>query len=135
MSDLKSTCLPENIRRCMAPEARKAIKAPTSGEAQAKLDGKREKELQENVARLLRQRNIWFARQRMDKRATGTTGQPDFLFAVKGRAIAFECKVPPGNVTDDQNRCHEEMMWNGWEVFVVMHESVAVTILNTLNTP
>src|SRR5688572_23373974 len=99
MSNLKSNCLPENIRRRMATETRRELKAPTSAEAQAKIDAKREKELQENIAALLRQRNIWFARQRMDKRATGTVGQPDFLCAVNGRPLAMEAKAFHGCIS------------------------------------
>lgn len=116
----------------MVPETRKDMKIITSDEAQTKLDCKREKELQENIAALLRQRNIWFARQRMDKRATGVVGTPDFLFAFMGKPVAFECKVPSGKVTDDQRKCHDAMAENGWFVYVVMSEAVAVTILKSL---
>lgn len=126
------TIIPENIRKCMPVEKRRDFKAPTSVEAQTKLDHKREKALQENIAALLRQRNIWFRRNRMDKRTTGPVGEPDFIFAIKGKAIAFECKIPPGKVTYEQARCHDAMSENGWWVYVVMSEDAAVTILKSL---
>lgn len=128
----KSNCLPENIRRCLPTETRKELKAPTSEEAQAKINGKREKGLQDNIAALLRQRNIEAFRQRMDKRTTGVVGQPDFLFAVKGRAAAFECKLPGAKLTVEQDATLQRMEANGWLTWIIVDEQQAVNALNVL---
>lgn len=129
---IKSTLIPERMRRLMAPEQRKEMKLPTSAEVQAKLDGKREKELQENIAALLRQRRIWFERKRMDRRTTGTVGCPDFLFAVKGQAVAFEVKLMTGRVEVEQDECMSAMSFNGWSVWVIRSEQMAIDALNFL---
>lgn len=127
---IKSTIIPERMRRLMAPETRKEMKLPTSVEAQTKLDHKREKELQENIAALLRQRNIWFRRNRMDKRTTGPVGEPDFIFAISGKAFAFECKLPGREMTAEQRACRSAMMESGWSFHIVHTEAEAVYILN-----
>ena len=126
--------IPENIRRRMRPEDRQAIGKPamTNEDAQAKINGKREKELQENIANLLRQRNIWFMRQRMDRKTTGTLGAPDFLFAINGRACAFEVKLPGGKLTDDQMRAIVAMTNNGWFFRVVHSEAEALKELDSI---
>lgn len=116
----------------MAPEQRKEMKLLTSSEAQVQLDGKREKELQENIAALLRQRNIWFVRQRMDRKTTGVVGQPDFLFAIKGRAIAWEVKLLGKYLTKEQDMCLQAMEANGWRCHIIRSEQQAVEALNYL---
>lgn len=129
--------IPENIRRCMPREDRQAIgqAAMTNADAQAKIDGKRERELQENIASLLRQRNIWFMRQRMDRKTTGTVGAPDFLFAINGKACAFEVKLPGENPTEDQGKCMLAMEDDGWFVRVVRSEMEAIQQLELISNP
>jgi len=78
-----------------------------------------EKELQKDVANLLRQRNIWFGASHMDKRSRFTMGAPDFLFVYLSRPFAFECKVGNNKPTEEQYRTHVQMRENGWLVFVV----------------
>lgn len=129
---INSATMPERMRRLLAPEQRKEMKLLTSTEAQSKLDGKREKELQENIAALLRQRGIWFARQRMDRKTTGVVGQPDFLLAIKGRAIAWEIKLVGKYLTKEQNACMRDMESNGWICIIVRSERQAVDALNYL---
>jgi hypothetical protein len=126
--------IPENIRRCMPKETRAELgkAAMTNADAQAKIDGNREKQLQENIANLLRQRNIWFMRQRMDRKTTGTLGAPDFLFAINGRACAFEVKAQGCCATPEQVACHESMRANGWFVSVVCSEREALDEIQQL---
>lgn len=126
--------IPENIRKLMAPTDRAAIgkAATTNADAQAKQDGKLEKQLQENIAALLRLRNIWFTRQRMDKRTTGVLGQPDFIFAINGKACAFEVKLPGNRPTAEQVGCHTAMCANGWFVRIVYSEHEALDELQQL---
>jgi hypothetical protein len=125
MSDLNSNSLPENIRRCMPKEQRAEIgkAAMTQPEADAKFIARKEKALQENIARLLTQRGITFFRQRMDRKTSGTVGWPDFTFAIKGRACAVECKTPEGAITQDQNMIMLALHLDGWWTFVARSEA------------
>lgn len=127
--------IPEHIRRLMPQEERADMGkvVMTTGDAQEKIDGRREKELQENIAALLRQRDIWFDWKRMDKRSTATLGCPDFLFCVDGKACAFEVKLPAGVISGDQMRCHIAMLKNGWFVRVVRSETEALEQLEVIS--
>lgn len=127
-----SKTLPERVRRLVPKETRVELKAPTSAEVSEKQNTKREKELQENIANLLRQRGIWFFRQRMDRRTTGTVGWPDFTFAVFGRPVVFECKLPGRRLTKEQDECLNRLMANGWRFAVIESEVEAVAVLNQL---
>lgn len=119
----------------MSPEDRQPLgkAAMTNEDAQASLAARKEKQLQENIAALLRLRNIWFMRQRMDRRTTGTLGAPDFLFSVNGEACAFEVKLPSAHLTDEQFACHIAMRTNGWIVFVVHSEAEAIQQLEAIS--
>lgn len=127
--------IPENIRRCMPKDDREDIgkAAMTNEDAQASLTARKEKQLQENIAALLRLRNIWFMRQRMDRKTTGTLGAPDFIFAVNGKACAFEVKLPGEKPTDEQVRCHIAMCANGWFVRLVHSEAEAIQQLEAVS--
>lgn len=129
-----SKTLPERVRRLMPKETRKELNAPTNSEIAAKQNTRREKELQENIAALLRQRGIWFERKRMDRRSTGVVGCPDFLFAAYGRAIALECKMPGFEPSEDQQRCMTQMQTppNSWQTYVTTSEQSVVDLLNRL---
>lgn len=104
----------------------------TSEEANAKQDAESERELQDNVSRLLKLRGIWFFRQRMDKRTRGTVGTPDFLFALKGYPCAFEVKMPGKESTLEQEATHVAMTANGWRVWIIHSERAAIDVLNEL---
>lgn len=127
--------IPESIRKLMSPADRAPLgkAAMTNDEAQAKMDGKREKDLQENIAALLRIRGIAFFRQRMDRKTTGTVGWPDFTFAINGKAVAFEVKLPGEQPTPEQNACILAMDRNGWHVVVVHSEQQAIEQLEALS--
>lgn len=126
--------IPENIRRLMAPEDRQSIGKPamTNDDAQAKINRILETQLQGNIANLLRQRNIWFMRQRMDRKTTGTLSAPDFLFSINGKACAFEVKAAGCCATAEQAACHAAMRHNGWFVSVVCSEREALDELQKL---
>lgn len=127
--------IPEHIRRLMPKEDRAEMGkvAMTTADAQEKIDGRREKELQENIAAMLRQRDIWFAWQRMDRKTTGTVGQPDFLFCVKGRACAFEVKLPGSHLREEQTQAIIRMTTNGWFVRAVRSEKEALEQLEAIS--
>jgi hypothetical protein len=115
------TVVPHNLLRCMPKEDRLRLgKAGlTNQEIDEQVQAKTERYLQQQIANLLRQRDIWFGRAKINKRSTYTPGSPDFLFMWNGRAYAFECKMAKGKVEENQLICHEHMRRNGWLVFVV----------------
>lgn len=124
--------IPNHILKLMPKETRAPMgkAGMTSDEADEKLRLKSEKQLQEQVANLLRQRNIWFDRSAMHKRTTGTIGKPDFLFAVEGNAIGIECKFGDGKLSDEQQKTHKAMLENGWNVFTVTQLNEVQVILD-----
>lgn len=124
---MDSKSLPENIRKCMPKEDRKVLDTPTLSESDEKALWAKEKKLQEQVASLLRLKNIWYHRSRMDKKTRGPKGTPDFLFSFNARRwthdgglvyqavpIAWECKVDNKPLTDDQADTQDLMIQNGW---------------------
>lgn len=127
---ISSTAIPENIRRRMQPEDRRELKVTTQPEADTKFNQRREKELQQNIANLLSQRNITFFRQRMDKRTTGKVGQPDFLFAINGHACAVEVKTPEGQLTAVQKNILIDLQENGWKTWIARGEAEFLSWLN-----
>lgn len=126
--------LPPNLLRCLSPEDRKKLgKAGVlPEEAQAKADGRREKELQRACASILRLRNAWFDVSRMDRKTTNQVGRPDFICCVRGRFVAIEVKTPTGNLSPDQERVIAHIKENGGEVFVVHNEAEMVAALNMM---
>lgn len=78
-----------------------------------------EREFQERVCALLRNRGIVYGRSRMDKKTGNTVGLPDFLFAFKGYPIAWELKMPGKVSTKEQEQCQIDMRKNGWHVKVL----------------
>lgn len=128
--------LPDNILRRMPKEDRRPLgkAGVTTQEANEKAVARSEKKLQENVAALLRQRNITFNVSRMDKRKTDKVGWPDFTFAVRGRAAAFEVKRPGKEPTKEQVACMLGMIRDGWFVRVIESEHQALQALNELSS-
>lgn len=126
--------IPPNILKCMPPEDRKPLgkAGKTNDEIAVEQAVKSERQLQDNISRLLRIRGIAFFRQRMDRRTTGTVGQPDFLFAINGHACAFEAKMPDNHPTKEQLDVHRAMRANGWSVWLIYSEREAVDVLNEL---
>ncbi len=128
--------IPDKMLAMMKPEDRKALgKAGlTFAEAQEKRAKRLEGEVQENIAALLRQRNIRFLRMRMDKPTTGTVGWPDFTFAFKGTPCAIEVKRPGELPTDEQRAVLADLMRDGWQVRVVFSEDGFLQFLAGLDS-
>jgi hypothetical protein len=101
-------------------------------EALAKQEIRLEKELQGHLADLLRLREIEFFRQRMDRATTGTVGWPDFTFAVNGRPVAWECKLPGKDLDPDQVKVIDRMRGNGWDVRVIRSVNEGIAHLDSL---
>lgn len=97
----------------MAPTVRRQLNVPTQSDADAKFMKRSEKLLQEQIASLLRQRNLFFIRSRMDKKTSVQKGMPDFVIAIPAqgslaRMLLVEVKVKGGKVSDDQLALHRE---------------------------
>lgn len=131
----KPEILPNNVLRLLSAEDRKPMgKAGiTTEEAQAKADTRREKELQKDMENLLRQRNIFFVRSRMDKRTSTRKGIPDFIIILpRGRALMVEAKVEGGELSQDQRDVFTDY-WTqtGQVVHIVFNLDTFRTILDS----
>lgn len=114
-----SGLIPDHILRLMNRKDRpKGPSGKTNEELMEARAVESEKELQSQVAALLRIRNIVFDVDRMDKRRGGTVGWPDFTFAIGGKACAIELKRKGGKLSLQQERTIGMMMRNGWSVVV-----------------
>ncbi len=116
--------LPDAVLRRITPADRRAVSLPsplaeTVKAAADKSDLRREKELQRDIGNWLRLRGITFVQSRMDKKTRTRKGVSDFLFAIRGRAVALEAKLPGKQPTEDQRRVMAGLAADGWRVAVV----------------
>ena len=91
-----------------------------------------EKDLQKQIAGLFALRNVWCVHSRMDRATTNQVGTPDFLFAIGGRACAFEAKVQGRKLSDDQRIVRAAMEKDGWCYWVVTSYAEALDVVNAL---
>lgn len=131
--------IPDAVYRLMAPEDRAQVGRPSCAtvaiaepEAVSGKTTSREKELQEQLANLLNQRNIFYVRSRMDKKTSLPCGMPDFfIFLPNGRFLAVEAKVEGGSLSDDQKRVFDRFWaYTGQVVHVVWCFNDFVELLN-----
>lgn len=108
----------------------------TSAEATEAFEVRSERELQNLIWNYLLGLGVQPFCQRMDKRTRGQLGQPDFLFAFRGMAVAFEAKIRTGALSDDQEQMIEKMQdnTNGWLVYVVRSMDEVKEVINQLRT-
>ncbi len=95
----------------MTPEDRKALgrHGLTQAECAEVVCTMAERELQEQIANYLRQRDLFFMRSRMDKRTTLRKGWPDFTIILHGGlALLVEVKVQGGRFSEDQTKLFQE---------------------------
>lgn len=86
---------------------------------ESKADQQSEKELQELCANYLRQLDIPFNRNRMDRKSSGTVGWPDFSFPFRGKFFAVEFKVGSNHTSPEQARCLAAIERNGGIAVVI----------------
>jgi hypothetical protein len=55
----------------------------------------------------------------MDRKTSNNVGTPDFIFAVRGRAVALEVKLPGRRTTTEQERFLCALIGDGWLAKVV----------------
>ena len=134
---LNPSTLPDSLLKRVSPADRKAARLPPPlsefvAKAKAKSDVKREKELQNQIENFLRLRGITPIRSATHRETSNNKGTPDFLFAVIGRAVAIECKLPGQEPTADQQRMLQALASDGWRVAVVYSLDEARSVVAAL---
>ena len=99
----------------------------------SKFEIKEKKTLQQQIVDHLERNGIIVIKSRTDKKTTTAVGIPDLLFAVKGRAIAFEVKLPGKNPTEEQADMMRLMSRNGWLCLVIHSYDEAVENFRKIN--
>lgn len=97
--------LPDDFLRKLPLAERKRLgKAGlTQEEIKVKADTRAERDLQNDMDGILRQRNLFFVRSRMDRKTTTRKGVPDYMIVLPGgRALLVEAKVEGGELSEDQ---------------------------------
>ena len=126
MSAFKTGLLPENIRRCMAPEQRKDLKVHTTEELSAAADRVTEKRLHREFEQWCLKWKIKPRHQRMDRRTSEAKGWPDFQLGFNGITVYIEFKSPGGKLTEEQIDTITYLVRSGFPVLVT--ESLAHAI-------
>ena len=128
--------LPEKLLRLMKPEDRKPMgKAGRTFDDVAAADAvKFEKELQKQIAAVLRLRDIEANVSRMDRRTTQVVGWPDFTFAYRGYPVAWEVKIPTGRFSKEQRELLPKLAANGWIVSRITSVRCALDFLTWLES-
>src|SRR6266850_2126765 len=82
---------------------------------------KLERELQSQIVQDLRRRGFVVVWHRTDRRTTTTIGLPDIIFSHYGKSVAWECKLPTGRLSPQQEIMLIQMRKkpNNWTVAVV----------------
>lgn len=122
--------LPNNILEKMDPKDRKIIHQKTAAETVSDAIAKSEKELQEQIASLLRRKSIPYIRAAMFKRSSLPVGWPDFTFAFFGIPLGWECKTESGELSIEQKRAHWALQACGWRIEVIRSLSQAQVSLS-----
>lgn len=126
---VKLEALTDNLLRRMNPDDRKSLgkAGRTSDEAMAAFVARSEKELQDAIAKLLSLRGIWFDRDGMHKRRTGTIGAPDFQFPYRGKFVSWETKYGAGKLDATQERVRDAILKQGgeWRLITSLDEARA----------
>ena len=126
MSFLDPKNLPENIRKCMEPRARKELGTPTIEEACEKHDRMEELEIHAKLADWCRLNEIPFVHSRTDRKTTTARGIPDFVLLWNGKGCAIELKGPTGKLTDEQEKTIEAWRTKGVPCLVARNLKEAI---------
>lgn len=128
--------LPEKVLSKMSAKDRAKLPGKSgllAAECEAIQLAKSEKELQSQIAALLRRMGIYAISQPTHKRSNLKIGTPDFVFAVKGRPVAWECKMPGQKPREEQIEAMRQMSLNGWLCDVITRYDEALALFNQLN--
>lgn len=136
--------LPDKLLSKMSAKDRKSLgKAGlTRAEVDAKATAKCERDIQDKIRQFLDLRGWFYAWQRMDKRASGKLGQPDFVICLPfrrgvadhGLFCAIECKMPGNSPTPQQQTALQAIHRDGGEILVTSSAQSAIDWLIQLST-
>lgn len=129
---MKTSALSDRFLKLMKPEDRARMGVMTGEEAMQAFQARSEKELQKQIADLLRLRGIAFHCARMDKKTSGSVGWPDFTMAVMGTPIAWEVKFDGGRLSSEQERTRDKMLSNGWQWRLITNLGAARAHLDSI---
>lgn len=122
--------------KCMSKDQRAKLPGKSgmlAAECEAVQIAKSEKELQAQIAAMLRRNGIYVVIQPTNKRSNLTPGTPDILAVIKGRPIAWEIKYQKGVVSTEQAAAMDQMEHNGWLCDVIRSYDEALNLFNELN--
>lgn len=105
----------------------------TAAECEQVQIAKSEKELQAQIAAMLRRNGIFVISQPTHKRSNLKIGTPDFVFAVNGRPVAWEIKMPGQKPREEQLEAMRAMSMNGWLCDVIRSYDEALRLFNEIN--
>ncbi len=123
---------PDVFRDKIDAADRQALGLKTKAQRIEKIERTSERELQDQIAGLLRVKGIAFAQQRMDRKSNVAKGWPDFVFAHYARPIAFEVKTGRNQQTEEQYQTQNTMELNGWSYHVIRELDQVLTILKAI---
>jgi uncharacterized protein (DUF58 family) len=130
---MSTRILPDHVLRLMSPADRQVLGQKTAAETLAIADAKSEKELQEQIASMLRRRDVPFIRPAMFKKSELPPCWPDVSFAYRGVQIGWECKTIVGKLNAQQSKMHDQLRRCGWQISVIRTLQEAVEILQKLD--
>jgi hypothetical protein len=128
-----SNAIPNEVLDKMNREDRPKGKAgKTTEELTVADEEKGELSFHNDISRLLMHRGIAYGHADPTKKSRYTVGWPDFVFAFGGQAVGLEAKTRLGKPNLDQQFLHEQMVKNGWLIFIVRDLGTVKTILDEL---
>jgi hypothetical protein len=113
--------LPDHILRMIDFAERQKLgrEFRTFEEVQLNAERYTERKLHAQIRNLLSLKEITYFESRMDRRTTQRKGAPDFIFAVRGIPVGYECKTGNSKLRPEQEELLEKMRFNGWHVRII----------------
>jgi hypothetical protein len=128
--------LPEKFLKRMSKADREKLPGAsgmTAAECEAAQIARSEAALQSQIVAMLERDGIYVVKQPTNKRSQLRIGTPDLLFAVKGRPVAWEVKMPGNKPRLEQVKSMAEMTANGWLCDVIFSYDEALNLFRQLN--
>lgn len=131
-----SKVLPDNFLKRMSPKDRAQLgkAGATAAECEAAQIARTESQLQAQIIAMLERNGIFVIYQRTNKRSQLKEGTPDLLFAVDGRPVAWEVKMPGQKPRESQLEAMRAMSLNGWLCDVIRSYDDALSLFTQLQS-
>ena len=111
-----------------------AASPPQQYQAPSKSDVKLEKQLQAQIRGFLERNGITVIQNRTDRATSNNVGTPDLLWAFKGKAIAWEVKLPGKRLTEEQEKMKAKLIADGWSYCTIYTYDEAVFIFQKISS-